>query len=296
MIKIDIIIPVRNPNHDFDNFISVVDSYTQSPKFDIKIIVIDNGTTNIDIYNICENYKSINYFLYEKKINPYSARNYGISKSDADIIVHLDEKCFPTADWLESAVNLIQNEEIEVVASNKVVILTDVTDPYQYVSVITVPIIEDSVRVGDAPGGSLFFKRVAFDKYGFFDDNTRSTADSLWFFNAIRKGLNIKYCKNSIVHYKAKSRIGVLSQALRIGRGNNYFHLKIGKSRRWMILSAIWNMRPPPIRFVKDELKKRTYKLNNIMLYSIYISYFKYNIYFQLGRLGVKKIFDIKSD
>ena len=50
------------------------------------------------------------------------------------------------------------------------------------------------------------------------------------------------------------------------------------------------------LKLIGLRRKKRTYKLNNIMLYSIYISYFKYNIYFQLGRLGVKKIFDIKSD
>lgn len=89
MLKVDVLLPVYNPdNFFFSALLSVVNQ--ERSNFNHSIIVIQNGPKNhIDVEKICSNFDCVNYF-YISDPSLVNALNFGVQISDSDYICRMD--------------------------------------------------------------------------------------------------------------------------------------------------------------------------------------------------------------
>lgn len=112
-MKVSVIIPCYNQGIFVDDAVSSVLAQTYK---DIEIIVVNDGSTDLETNQILDKYKRPNTFVI-KTVNQglSEARNTGIKSAQGEVILPLDadDKIAPT--YIEKAVNVLKSKKADVV-------------------------------------------------------------------------------------------------------------------------------------------------------------------------------------
>lgn len=85
-MKISVIIAVYNdPRLD-----ECLESTFKSQGVDFEVIVVDDGSTSVDIKKITDKYPKCKLFVFEKNKGPAAARNFGAKKTTGNIVFFID--------------------------------------------------------------------------------------------------------------------------------------------------------------------------------------------------------------
>lgn len=113
---ISIIVPVYNVPHDMLK--KCLTSLQHQTYKNLEIIVIDDGSTDLECIKICDSYKNKqNFKIYHKQNGGLcDARNYGVKVANGKWISFVDGDDYLNNDCIENVANkIINNEKIEIV-------------------------------------------------------------------------------------------------------------------------------------------------------------------------------------
>lgn len=169
--KISLVLTIFGNDGNLDAQLDAIAEQSMLPN---EIIVI-NSLKTIDQNKLIKKFKhvlNIKYFFYKSRLMPGGARNLGVKKSKNEIIAFLDSKTTPEPDWLEVAVNKLENSNLKVIFGktqykaityfNELLLLT----MYGKRAVSTVP-------------GTIICKKT-FNATNGFNENVRAGEDLEW--------------------------------------------------------------------------------------------------------------------
>lgn len=252
MIKVSIIIPVYNNSKSIQKTLKNISDQTYSKEL-VELIVVDNDSTD----GICEIIKSYDNILYLTEKNypnsPYSARNRGIEVAKGEVIVLLDATCHPVNTWLEEGIKCMKESKADIVGGDVRFDLGEyITASKIYDSLTNVKMRESITGRGVAKTGNLFIKKDIFDRVGLFPEGIRSGGDVRWTKQATNNGVNLKFCKDAFVLYKARPFFKLIKKQWRVGKAQPVIWKEQNIKRNYF--KALITMLIPPKR-------KNIYKL-----------------------------------
>jgi len=100
-MKISVVIATYN-DPQLDN---CLESLFKSDDVDFEVIVVDDGSTKIDSKLIADKYPQCRFFSFEKNQGPAAARNFGVSKTEGDLVFFIDSDAEVYPDTLKKIVN-----------------------------------------------------------------------------------------------------------------------------------------------------------------------------------------------
>jgi len=192
---ISLIVPVRD-DQDFLNILlqKILDQDTKPQ----ELLIVDSSTNalvGIDTISASFTKAKIKLiYIYSEPLSPGAARNLGIQKSTCELIAFLDVKTLPPANWLEDAIEQIENPKYfgslgktSYSASSKFEKRIRAAT-YGVNPIVTLP-------------GSLF-RREIFLIVGSFLSNTIAGEDADWILRARLHGLLLSSSSRTSLIYK----------------------------------------------------------------------------------------------
>lgn len=219
----------------------------------LEIIVADNASSD-GAKNIVRDL-GVKCIDVDDVINPYVARNRGISAASFRHIALLDSTCVPCPDYIRELWDTAISSEADLVVGNIEFELRQPVTTAQAVDALTfMRNRENLLHRQYFPGGSLFFTRELFEEVGAFREDLRSGADGEWTNRVVEQGKVIAYADKAIAKYPAKEWKDLLRKAVRVGRGDG----KLKKeNREFSIARTFIEMRPPSPEFLSQMIYER---------------------------------------
>jgi glycosyltransferase involved in cell wall biosynthesis len=280
---ISIVIPVFN---DYSRlYLCLQALVTQKGEPAIEIIVIDNGSTNID-QSIVKQYQATPQvrFIAETKPGSYAARNKGLDHCSADIIAFTDSDCIPSENWIAAALALFENQKVDLVAGNIQVFTTSnatQTLLETYETVLAFP-QKENARLGRSVTANLIMRKTVVEKIGKFKDDSFSGADHEYTGRAVAQGFNLVYGQDCIVAHPARSKMSQMRQKLRRTVGGFY---ELSSSNDEMANKLSWfailkDLAPPfnayrEVMERKDELSLTTMDILRVLFVSVHNKWYR---------------------
>ena len=99
-MKLSVIVPVYNRPDEVNELLG---SITTSTKFDIEILVVDDGSTQ-DSANIVDRYRASLpvYYYYKENSGPALSRNLGAEKATGDYLIFFDSDCIIPSEYFHN--------------------------------------------------------------------------------------------------------------------------------------------------------------------------------------------------
>ncbi len=204
-MKISVITVCYNSKNTIENTIKSVLGQTYS---NIEYIVIDGDSTD-GTQNIIEKYRDrIAYYISEPDDGMYNAMNKAIKTATGDWIFILNsDDNFIDKNVVETIAQILENFKGDLLVGD--IFLDHKTDPKLHNRILSNKNLNIMTAYYTALyQQAMFYNRELFEKYGYFDEKFRLSADLDWFYR-FHKKLKIKY----IPHVFCKFLIG--------GRSNN---------------------------------------------------------------------------
>ena len=204
MPSVSVVVPVYNGERTIGSCIkSLLELNYPSSK--LEIIVVDNKSKD-NTLGIVRKFPVIS--LVEDKIqSSYASRNTGIRKSRGEIIAFTDSDCIADKNWVSSAVECFEDEQIGCVAGK-----IQGYSPSNYIEeylIKTNSLTQGSNRfLPYAQTANAIYRRQVFDAIGLFEENWISggDADMTW-----RMQLHSKYklvpCEGSLIYHVHRSTL-----------------------------------------------------------------------------------------
>jgi glycosyltransferase involved in cell wall biosynthesis len=168
-----VVIPAKNESKYITSCLEAV-QFQDYPSF--EIVVVDNGSTDTTM-NIVAGFPGVT--LLEKEGGTISSvRNFGSKYASSEYIAFLDGDCVPPASWLQTGVELLQDERISSVgfpASSPDSAESWVVTTWHMMSSSAKH--ETSCYVDWLSSFNLIMKRVAFEEVGGFDESLETCED-----------------------------------------------------------------------------------------------------------------------
>jgi glycosyltransferase involved in cell wall biosynthesis len=188
---IDVVIPVYNGEKFVLDAIRSVEAQTVQPH---KIFIVDDGSTD-NTKNVIEKYihdsPSLAVYIHKENGGPNSARNLGLSRSEAEFVAFLDADDRWKKDKLEKQIAVFKLKEFSnlgLVYCNYEIIKEDGSKDDQGYRVTLDPTIKGAVfeklLIGNkilSSASGVLIKREVFDRVGVFDESFRFAEDwDMW--------------------------------------------------------------------------------------------------------------------
>ena len=194
-MSIVVIIPYYNESSTIEVTLDSLKNQTLTPD---SVLLVDSGSTdntsNI-INNWIKNY-NMKYFknIFSGRMSPSSSINYGIKKSDEDIIAYIDCGLDIPYKWIESSLDIMKNQNADVVSSKIYTAGIDMIDKSFIAQ--TYGFEKKSLCL---PGSLI--KRNVFSQIGLLLENVRASYDTDFvnklhlnnFKRTINEAITIKY-------------------------------------------------------------------------------------------------------
>lgn len=172
------------------------------------IYVVDNGSVSSP-QHVIDDFSNASLLL-ETKPGSYSARNFALSQVQADIYAFTDSDCLPQKCWLQRAIELMAEEQVEAV-SGPIELFAQNVDQPNSVELIDMcfafPQLESITQKHYSPTANLIVKKAAFDKVGIFDSELMSGGDAEWGQRFYRADGKIHYHEEIQVLHPARDSI-----------------------------------------------------------------------------------------
>ena len=100
---VSVIIPSYNSEGTIYNCLTALREQTY--KSDCEIILVDSSTDTTSSI-VKTQFPQIQYFHFDQKTDPGTARNFGVKHARGDLILFIDSDCEAEKDWIEKQVQL----------------------------------------------------------------------------------------------------------------------------------------------------------------------------------------------
>lgn len=263
MEKVTIIIPVLEDYNRLQLCLSLIDR-NEYPKDLIQVLVIDNGSKNID-FNMLKKY-SFAKLLFESTTGSYAARNKGLLTAKGDVLAFTDSDCQPHKEWIANGVRALNNKHSDLIAGKIILFFKNNLKKTMSEALESFLGFPQKMYVEKDKFGAtanLFVKREVFDKAGLFNSTLTSSGDLEFCQRAIKKGFIINYCEHCIVYHPARYHfVGLVNKVRRLIGG--FYQVCINtKQYKKLFKRIIIDISPPVFLlkiFFQKKYKDRTFK------------------------------------
>ena len=177
---VSVIIPVYN---DAVRLERCLQALAQQSYPNYEVIVVDNGSTDADVEQVCKPFSRVR-FAREEKAGSYAARNKGLSLAKGEVIAFTDSDCIPAADWLGAGVARVkQTENCGLIAGHVDVFPQNRAHPSLvelYDMMLAFPQERYVANYRYGVTASVVTTRAIFDAVGLFNDTLKSGGDREW--------------------------------------------------------------------------------------------------------------------
>ncbi|MBN1871081.1 MAG: glycosyltransferase [Candidatus Omnitrophica bacterium] len=182
--QVSIVIPATNAGRYIGKCLDALVAQDYG-KDNFQIIVVDGGSSDKTV-TIVKRYGV--QLLQYKGCTISTLRNIGVKQSSGEIIAFIDSDCIAPEDWLMNAVNLLQNEEVDIVGAEYALPENPSWTERAWALNIN---RRSKCNAKWLPSGNLIVKREVFEKIdGFREDLI--TSEDVDFCKRLRKaGYNI---------------------------------------------------------------------------------------------------------
>ncbi len=194
---VSIVVPTRNRCNPLRDCLATLISQDY-PAERYEIVVVDDGSTDDTKQVVTEmtartRSPFVRYLCHSGGVN--AARNRGIAASSGSIVGFIDDDELAPSQLLGVAVRLLTDNASAVAVGGEYrsrlegkrprFVCTNCTENYKS---IPAPRETRSAIVDDLPGGCVFLRRQAFEKYGLFAEGLSGPGDDSEWFSRARKG------------------------------------------------------------------------------------------------------------
>jgi glycosyltransferase involved in cell wall biosynthesis len=175
--QLSVIIPVYN---DPDGIARTLDSLGAQPRAVSTVTVVDNGSTDGTrgvVEGFDPDYLDIRLQEESDIQSSYAARNTGIKNSNADILAFLDADETVDEDWLETALEAMNEQDVDYLGCNVQLTLPEDTLVGRYNKRTGFPVKDYLENEHFAPTCALLVRREVFEDVGLFDERLISGGD-----------------------------------------------------------------------------------------------------------------------
>lgn len=201
---VSVIIPAYNATSTISE---TIDSIIRQSHDKWEAIVIDDGSTdNLELFLKYYTDPRIKYF-YKKNGGVASARNYGLSMAQGNLIAFLDSDDIWHTNKLSESIKQIKTTNADLVFSDILMFDSDINHSFEYKYTEPFDIENDHERLlvyDYIPTLTVVVKKSVLEDVGYFDETLFGTEDwDLWI--RISKYYKISYLKMSLSYYRNSS-------------------------------------------------------------------------------------------
>ena len=274
MIKVSVIVPVRNGAQDISELLDCMELQTL-PRSEFEIVIGDDGSTDGGTDGIETADEHVRVAPGPPQ-NSYATRNRAVAASRGPVLAFCDADCRPEPEWLERGLEAL--ESTDIVAGR---IRFDVLEPRTAWTLVDMDGSKDhehQVRVGVAETANLFIHREQFDRVGGLDGSVPEYGDFEFVVRALADGARLSYGHDAVVWHPTRSsgrsllralwkynrgyaihagRAGNIPDAVKLRewvpivqtfRGRRRWGRSIGPDRRWLAKNGVVPTRAETLR------------------------------------------------
>ncbi|OYR52060.1 glycosyltransferase [Halorubrum sp. Ea1] len=218
--SVSCIVPVYNDSVGVSN---TLQSLSQQTLIGYEVLAVDNGSTD-DTRGVIHRYAKRNdtiHLLVEDRIQgSYAARNKGIKHAQTDILAFLDADETVDEDWLETAVEAMNEQGVDYLGCKVELTASEETLIGRYNAHTGFPVKQYLEQEQYAPTCALLVRREVFDNIGPFDARLISGGDREFGERVHEAGYKQGYSADATVHHPARVTFRSLAKKnVRVGRG-----------------------------------------------------------------------------
>lgn len=254
---LSVIVPVYNHAEHLKLCLVALEHQTY-PKNCYEVIVIDNGSDDVENVKQIVNQFTKTCFTSETKPGSYAARNQGLLIAKGEVIAFTDADCIPNNNWLEKGVeNLLKVPNCGLVAGKISLFFKNPDRPTPvelYESITAFP--QEKLlaeKHGGATANIFTFKKV-FDRVGKFNDTLKSNGDLEWGYRVYQQGYSQIYAEDvGVLHPTRSSWKELYFRSIRLAAGGYDRQLQQTSSQTQKQLIFLLNLLKnlvPPLMFV----------------------------------------------
>ncbi|MDL0121717.1 glycosyltransferase [Halobacterium salinarum] len=204
---------------------------------DPSIFLVDNGSTDNTrdiIYNYTEDNENVHLCVEDEVQGSYAARNKGIQHAGGDILAFLDADETVDPDWLDTALEAMDEQDADYLGCNVELTLPEDTLVGRYNARTGFPVEQYLEEQNYAPTCALLVKREVFEDVGRFDARLISGGDREFGERVHEAGYEQGYAEDATVYHPARTSFESLAKKnVRVGRGfcqkQRYYPERYGK-------------------------------------------------------------------
>lgn len=262
MKSISVIIPVFNNQSGVQECLQALANQTYALSL-IEVIVVDNGSE--PPYSITENYPfDVKVFMCRKP-GSYAARNVGANAAGGLVLAFIDSDCRPTNQWLEFGMTALDQNAMSTIVGGEVILdrphNNNAVALYQYITGFGQ---QENIKYKKfSATANLLCTKQQFEMIGLFNEDLLSGGDREWCWRAIKKGYDIQYVPEVIVHTQPRNSLrSAIRQARRVAAGRKmilnlgmtHAGIKAIEKKRNAWNSVVWIMKNDNID-IKNRLR-----------------------------------------
>jgi len=234
-MNVDIVVPVyKDPQgvrDTLESLLPLLDTLARS------VLVVDNGSTD-DTRDVIRNYTDEHenvHLLTENDVQgSYAARNKGIQHADGDVLAFIDADETVDDDWLETALQAMDEQGADYLGCNVELTLPEDTIVGRYNARTGFPVKQYLETEHYAPTCALLVRREVFEDVGRFDSRLISGGDREFGERVHAAGYEQGYAAEATVYHPARTDFTSLAKKnFRVGRGfcqkQRYYPERFGK-------------------------------------------------------------------
>lgn len=233
-LRTSIIIPVYNDPDGVQQTLKAVIGQSLS---EYEIWVSDNGSTD-DTQAVIEKYatdhSNVNLLVEDEIQGSYAARNKGLQHACGDIIAFLDADETVDPEYLETALEAMEEQDVDYLGCNVELTLPEDTLVGRYNVRTGFPVQQYLEQQHYAPTCALLVRREVFEDVGRFDSRLVSGGDRELGERVHEAGYDQGYAEDAVVYHPARTEFHSLARKnIRVGRGfcqkQRYYPERYGK-------------------------------------------------------------------
>ncbi len=194
---------------------------TQTYEGEYEIIVVDSSIDRTPEI-VKDRFPEVDFYHFEQKTDPGTARNYGVQKSHGSIICFIDSDCEAASDWLEQLVAIHESYPYEAVGGS----VENGNEPDAeiawagYMAEFREFLPEYPAReVDHIPTCNISYKRSVFEQIGLFDARFYPQEDLEFNYRLRQAGGKIFFIPTAkIFHHHRTDLHSFIAHQKRVGR------------------------------------------------------------------------------
>ncbi|MDN4503156.1 glycosyltransferase family 2 protein [Alteromonadaceae bacterium BrNp21-10] len=292
MTSVAIIIPTYNDKERLRLCLEAIAGQSFSIS-NITVYVVDNNSSE-DVKAVVDDFSFCDY-LHETSPGAYNARNKAlVALKDEEFIGFTDADCLPQVDWVENAVNMLQQFE-DLAIGGRVSVFPEHNEAnlYELYEVFFAFPQQAYIKSDNfAVTANLFTSRQVLNKVGHFNTSLYSGGDAEWGNRLVSKGLRLVYADNVTVKHPARNSLAKLTSKVKRTVGGCYKQRDVNPimAQSFSLLSLCRGY-IPPVKAIhilfKQQIKLGLWKNTQMILLLTWLKYHKntIKIFYKIGIL-----------